>query len=498
MDEKIELGLQIPQSVNNAPDITTVYPDDGEETAVIKCTSAISRELQRVLFKFFEQLNLKVREFDVAHEDCDEEAAVSFKERLREILVNLKSTYFSANAEIAEEEEGYIVEGMLEGPNLEQAKKLLASIEVIRQIEYVRGGVKFDIGKLTGVIAKSQEIVDNRPDDEHITANEQKKVSSAEATIADRTPKLEKNQTTLDEVTEILNGFLHTNTVEPDELWQSAQQIIEKFDKQGSLTPEAKKALLDVDRWSQDLKAACQVPKGERMVVAQPTPVEESKKTKIMSLVIKLCIGLFVLQGLVAMGLLTYRYAKKGNSQKPVPAQPADRGDGPINRYDVKALLAARDESIKAVINLRKGFQTTMKDPKVPKIPEHLKTKEEVKIYITKQLSEMTHRLLETPLVKTSFSHKQLAGDKPLMVFADTFKGKKLTAEVRALKYEETPTRDIDISTPTGEREGRKDYHLIDATRKITFVIIFKGAIKGSERISKVIKTKYIITVPRK
>jgi len=492
MKTDIELGMQIPQSVNNAPAKVTVYPTDGEDEIVQKCTNTISLEVERVLFGFFENLERSVRTYSVE---------TGFKENMKSALKSLKTALFKGKVKIDEKEEGYDVEGILDGPNIEQAKKLLGTLKIIKTIDDVRRSISFDIQNLTVTIGRSQKIIDEQTVVEDAPKAKPKKVVDAEATIEDRKSRLEQKQTAFDDITTYLNDFFENSSTDPDAVWEGALKLVNKIEHQDHLPKEAKEKIEKIKQLCVELRAECEVLKGEK-----PTPAERNNpnptKSKIIKYVLYICVAFVALQGILTTGYLLLKRSDEANKPKTPatrPNMPYVNDDGPITAVDVKALLAARNRTIEKIKKLQATITDTLGNPKEKKLPATIKTEEEARNYIIKLCTPALEELIKAPLRHSHFSAEQLSGDKPLMVFADKFKGEDLIVEVRMLKYQQQATKDTDLSSSTGERPNQhSDYHLIDVTRKYTYVFVFKGPITTPHRVSGTVKTKYIEKKQRK
>lgn len=491
MDDKLKVGLRLPESVDGSTPKETVYPEDSKEVVVSKCMTAISNEVKRVLFDLFEDVDVKVRSFQIDPAGYSQEEVAALKADFRTALQDLKTAMFHADVDVNETDNGYDVESVVAGENIQQVKKLLGVLRVCNSIDKLRAGIKFDIAKLMTVIDRSQKIIDEKPEDEELTGHAKKRVEDAEATIEDRTPRLEQKYFAYKEITAFFNKFLKLSSIDPNELWKNATDLVEKLETQNYLSEEEKAKLMDIKQICNELKAECQVPKGENPAVVEAT---NRRYNRGLKWAVNIGFGLFVLQSLLG-GVGMILYLKKCSDDKK-PKTPVMK-KAPKDNLGWSDIRAGQSPAERVLQNLQKNLQKEKASFHLKGIPDNA-TPEQYKKIMTENLKMTMLKFLKVPLAAPQKIQDALENKKPVIdLVGDKINGGTPIIKVWILKYEQKDLKDANVSKATKEQQGFDDLHLVFARRRLKYRIDFGGSVQGSETISEEIKVKYVAKKPR-
>lgn len=455
MDEQIELGLQLPQVVDNAPVKEVVRPDDDENVVIEKCGRAISKKVQRVLFNLFENVEINVHNFKLESDDNVKEEARGLKSRLNDILTNLKTALFKAKIDIEEREGDYEVEGCIAGKNLEMVKKLRSILRIIQTIDGVKVKTAQDLNNLRIVIAKSEKIVDQYVDREDLSNGAKTKVENAQATITDRTAKLEQKEVAHTEISDFLRSFINLDTVDVDELWQGAQELIENLEKGNHLNDETQKKLDEIKQTCIELKATCNIPKGR--AEEQIAPEVQIKK---ISTATKLVCAIMLLLGVLGIGVLSFKL--RGHALEKIK----NRKTLASLKAEARALKAAKRQILERTDLLTDQIINDFKNLHIKKLRKDI-TLEEAKRLIIRDIEKAIHAFMKLSMKTLRLSPEILSGKKPFLVFEDRYKG-GVTATATFVKYKQVDTDD-------GNTKGLRR----KAKRRYVCEIKFEGALSG-------------------
>jgi hypothetical protein len=488
MDDNLKLGLQLPESVNGGPNKETVYPEDSNEAVVSKCMAAIAQETKRVLFGLFEDVDVKVRSFQIDPAGYSQEGVAALKADFRTALQDLKTAMFHADVDVNETDDGYDVESVISGENIQQVKKLLGVLRVCSNVDKLRAGMKFDISKLMTVIDRSQKIIDEKPEDDEITAREKKRVEDAEATIADRNPKLEQKNLAYTEITTFFDRFLKLSSIDPNELWKSATDLVERLETQNYLNEAEKAKLIDIKQICNELKAECQVPKGENPAVVEAT---KKRHNRIGKIIINIVFGIIFLQGIFASAALYLKYTSDKKPKTPVMQKV------PKNSLDWNAIRGHKSQTDLLLENMKKQIQKEKKSLHLKNVPNNA-TPEQYKKIMAENIKMVILKYLKVPLSTPQIDKEALEGKKPVLnLSGDKINGGTPIIKVWILKYEQKDLKGANVSKATNEQQGFDDLHLVEAERRIKYRIDFEGSVQGSETVTEEAKIKYVDKKPR-
>lgn len=494
-DEDIEIGLQLPQAVDNNPTQELILPNDNDGAVVTKCTAAISKEVQRVLFKLFEKVDIDTKTFRIEAAGYPEEDVADLKSRLVSALRNLKTALFSAKINVVEQEKEYQVEGIVDGPNMQQVKKFIGTLEIIRVVDGLRAQTNLDINNLDIVIGRSKKVANSQPGGVELKGKEKKRYDDAQTTIDDRTPKLEQKQLAQEEINGFMDQFMRIKTIDVDTFWKGAQTLIDNLDKGNYLDEKEKAQLTDLKKICAELRAECVVPKEE-----EPETIPKLAPAKKRGLIYKLIMGFYVFSTLLAIGAMAagkyYSFTRTTPLHKTKVMKTLAAREGlKAKTTDLLAVTKHEEQKLSGTIKFLVNY---LADEKATKIPANATEKKAVQI-TNEKITAAVQSMMKMPFAKPLMKPEQLSGKIPAVKFINKFKGKIFTAEARIAKYHQKVIKKEDIiKIPHAKYQGTR-IRQIRVLRQYVVITTFSEPFKKhSTRTTREVKVTYYQETPPK